>query len=57
MVINTYYPAHQEALEDLLQLFDVDDDRIRDPCIEYWGQLVSCILRIFLFFSFSPLCM
>lgn len=39
-MVNTYYPAHQQALEDLLQLFDIEDDRIRDPCIEYWEQLV-----------------
>lgn len=41
MMMDTYSSTHQEALEDLLQLFDIDDDRIRDPCIDYWVQLVS----------------
>lgn len=40
-MMDTHCLTHQEALEDLVQLFGIDDDRIRDPCIEYWAQLVS----------------
>ncbi|CDH59988.1 cchain crystal structure of crm1 inhibitorleptomycin b in complex with crm1()-ran-ranbp1 [Lichtheimia corymbifera JMRC:FSU:9682] len=45
MMMDTHCLTHQEALEDLVQLFGIDDDRIRDPCIEYWAQLTHSVLH------------